>query len=64
MHELERLAVRNNSYRAHHKLDRFKEHVMIYYTSYKSGDMTSSGVQIFNWNSRFYLCESRSDTRF
>jgi len=50
-YELERLAVRNNSYRAHHKPDRFKEHVMIHYTSDKSGDVTSSGVQIFKWSS-------------
>jgi hypothetical protein len=46
-YELGRLAVRNNSYRAHHKRDRFQEHVTFHYTS----DVTSIGVQIFKWNS-------------
>ena len=43
-YELGPLAVRNNSYRAHHKRVRFKEHVMINFTSDKSGGVKSSGV--------------------
>ena len=50
-YELGRLAVRNNSYRAPHKRDRFREYVTIHFTSDKSGGVTSSGVQIFRWNS-------------
>jgi hypothetical protein len=51
--ELERLAVRNNSYRAHHKQDRFKEHVMIHYISDKSANVTSSGVKDFQTEQLF-----------
>jgi len=58
-YELGRLAVRNNSYRAHHKRDRFQEHVTFHYTSDKSGDVTSSGVQIFKWNSCLSLWVSQ-----